>query len=389
MHMRRFLIRRTQGGALGPVRDCTARPIDYAPATMVIPTSMSTPLRAIAWIYAILGAAGLAGGFALLVGIGLSGSPGAADAIGWVSFFFVLAAIPYLLPALLGGWAVLTGRRWGRVPCGIVSVLLLPAFPFGTLLGGFGLWALVRSPAPPSPARRAPVRAAAGAPGFRPGPLFDLLAAMALVGSGFAVAIWAGFLLHDDPMPAAIEQAHVPALAILLIALGWTVHRLAGRARGSPARGALRRRAQRDYADWKVERARHIASLRADPALCGYADRIEAGENWSDAQIAYDLDPDAVGTCAHLAPFEHALRRAGIGVKLQLAGTVHARCLIDEPALRARFAVEPPTWYGIIPDYQRSYEDPPSAAFRCAEHGAMLYVIAPGQAAAGTPVFPA
>jgi hypothetical protein len=47
----------------------------------------------------------------------------------------------------------------------------------------------------------------------------------------------------------------------------------------------------------------------------GYAAMIGAGDYWSDAQIACDLDPGQLATCVHLAPTERADREAGLAPK--------------------------------------------------------------------------
>ena len=218
--------------------------------------------------------------------------------------------------------------------------------------------------------------------------LFGLLAAMAAVGAGFVVVLWAGFTLHHDAMPPVIEHYHLAAILIVAAALAYGLYHRASGARGGMVGSRLRREVRLKHADWREERRLRLIEMRNDPILSAYADRIESGESWSDAQIAYDLEPDTPATCLHLAAVELAMRRAGIAVKLQLGHIVHAKCVIDEPALRAGFAIDLPAWYGIVPDYDRSYEDPPSAAFGCQEHGAMIYVIEPGQAPPGSPAFP-
>ncbi|GAA0315697.1 hypothetical protein GCM10009087_27720 [Sphingomonas oligophenolica] len=350
-------------------------------------TRLSTPLRVIAWIYLILGVLGLAIGTALCIGLGLESDPRGPEALAWIGFFFAIAAIFYLLPATIGGLGLLLGKPWARIPVAIVSVLLLFGFPIGTMLGGYALWAVVSTS----------VRAG-GAPGIagppvprmrEPGPLFGLLVAMAGIGAGFVVVLWAGFTLHRDAMPLVIEQYHLPAILIVAAAITYGLYHVGRGVARHDRRSGARRDARSKHADWREAQRLRLIEMRGDPILSAYADRIERGESWSDAQIAYDLAPDMSATCAHLAPVELAMRRAGIIVKLQFGQIVHAACVIDEPALRARFAVALPAWYGIIPDYDRSYEDPPAAALGCTEHGALIYVIEPGQAPPGSPVFPA
>ena len=354
---------------------------------MAARTRLSTPLLVVAWIYLILGGLGLAGGTALCIGLALDTDPRSTEAFAWIGFFFAIVAIFYLVPAVIGGLGLLRGKAWARVPVAIVSVLLLFAFPIGTLLGGYALWAVVSAYSEGVPSAVTP----SAAPLARAGsdPVIGLLVAMAGVAAGFVVMLWAGFTLHHDAMPLVIEQYHLPAIIIFAAAIAYALYRLTHGARRYGQRQSARRAARRSHADWREEQRLRLIEMRNDPILSAYAERIERGESWSDAQIAYDLEPAGSATCAHLAPVEQAMRRAGIAVKLQLGHIVHATCVIDEAALRARFAIEPPAWYGIIPDYDRSYEDPPSAALGCTEHGAMIYVIEPRQAPPGSPVFPA
>jgi hypothetical protein len=220
-------------------------------------------------------------------------------------------------------------------------------------------------------------------------PLGGMLVAIAGVASGFVVMLWAGFTLHHDAMPVEIGQAFLPALGVFAASIAYALYHIVPGARRLAWRSGLRRAARTEHAHWREEQRLRLIEMRNDPILSAYATRIEHGEHWSDAQIAYDLEPEGSATCPHLAPVEQAMRRAGIAVKLQYDHIVDAPCVVDEPALRARFTIELPAWYGIIADQGRSYEDPPLAAFTCKEHGAMIYVIEPSQAKPGSPVFPA
>jgi len=354
---------------------------------MAARTRLSTPLLVVAWIYLILGGLGLAIGTALCIGLALDTDPRSGEALAWIGFIFAFVAAGYLLPATIGGLGLLRGKAWARIPVMIVSALLLFGFPIGTLLGGYALWAVAGvsgGEGAPATANISVPRAPGGAD-----PLVSLLAAMAAVASGFVVMLWAGFTLHHDAMPGVIDLYHLPAMGIFAATIAYALYHFAQGARRPGQRSGSRHAARRRHEDWREEQRLRLIEMRNDPILSDYAGRIERGESWSDAQIAYDLEPGTPATCVHLAPVELAMRRAGIAVKLQLGHIVHATCVIDEPALRARFAIDPPVWYGIIPDYDRSYEDPPSAALGCTEHGAMIYVIEPGQAPPGSPVFPA
>jgi hypothetical protein len=53
-------------------------------------------------------------------------------------FFMALA-----LPGLAAGWGLLNFRPWARILGIVLSALNLINFPFGTLLGIYGLWVLL------------------------------------------------------------------------------------------------------------------------------------------------------------------------------------------------------------------------------------------------------
>jgi hypothetical protein len=60
------------------------------------------------------------------------------------------------LPSVIGGWALYTGKSWGRPVVLVLAVLHLPNVPLGTALGIYSLWALlIEEPraqlAPPAP----------------------------------------------------------------------------------------------------------------------------------------------------------------------------------------------------------------------------------------------
>ena len=68
---------------------------------------------------------------------------GAADfTLAWVAIAVVVGSLGLLVPSFVGGLGLVYGKRWARGLILVLSFVLLPAFPFGTLLGGFGLWVL-------------------------------------------------------------------------------------------------------------------------------------------------------------------------------------------------------------------------------------------------------
>src|SRR5215472_3727973 len=67
---------------------------------------------------------------------------------------FSWLAIGFFLPSLAGGIGLLQKKHWARVLITFVSVEILFAFPFGTALGAYGLWALLRRETEPAFAPR-------------------------------------------------------------------------------------------------------------------------------------------------------------------------------------------------------------------------------------------
>jgi hypothetical protein len=59
---------------------------------------------------------------------------------GTALFIFFLALA---LPGLATGWGLLNFRPWARILGIVVSAINLLNFPFGTLLGVYGLWVLL------------------------------------------------------------------------------------------------------------------------------------------------------------------------------------------------------------------------------------------------------
>jgi len=333
-----------------------------------------------------LGGAGLLAGSALC--LGLMADPEGERALYYVGPLFLFVAALYLAPAFIGGLGLLRGAFWARVVIGALSALLLLAIPVGTLLGGFGFWALARSPPPAKPAT------SLKASPEPPGRVLGLLVAAAGVGCGFIVVLGAGFRLHHQAPPGLLGPGFYPAIVALAAIVIFVIVKRPF-AEFPSARGLnpielhrLRARMRAEREAWEVERRRRIAQLSADPTRRKYATRIEAGETWNDAQIAYDLDPDATATCRHLRPVEAAMRAAGLEVRLIAPPQVRAPCRIDEPALWTQF--EHPRSVSYLEMFLggRAAEDDPVAYLRCEGCQATIDVLHPNLARGETPVFP-
>jgi hypothetical protein len=112
-------------------------------------------LVALAVFGGLAGVAGMSGDHDAAAGAGVLAIIGAVIAV----VFLVLAA-----PSIIAGVGVMKYKPWGRILTIVVSALHLLSLPFGTALGIYGLWVLLKpeteamfQPRPPQawPARTA------------------------------------------------------------------------------------------------------------------------------------------------------------------------------------------------------------------------------------------
>jgi hypothetical protein len=97
--------------------------------------------------FSVLAAGILFAIFGLAGGIVVSqGQNGAAGIIGIVAMALCGLLAVLGLPGIIGGWALFTGRPWGRPLVLVLGVLDLLNVPFGTALGIYTLWALLHEP---------------------------------------------------------------------------------------------------------------------------------------------------------------------------------------------------------------------------------------------------
>ena len=119
---------------------------------------MKNHIQIVAALQIAMGALSLLGAIAVFAVLGMAGgivvSQGAHEAGGIIGvvavvlggFLTVLA-----LPGIIGGWALFAGRSWGRPFVMVLGVIHLINIPFGTALGIYTLWALLREPPPQTP----------------------------------------------------------------------------------------------------------------------------------------------------------------------------------------------------------------------------------------------
>jgi hypothetical protein len=361
------------------------------------PEAAITGVKIIGWIHLALGLLGMAAGLALCVGLGTSDDPRAPNTLAFVGPLILIATVVYLLPTVAGAVGLLLGRTWGRVAIAVTSLMLLTFFPIGTAIGAVSLWVLFGRKTTAAQLAPAPGEAPVPSPpAYRPpSAVLGLLLAMAGVGAGFVVAIGAGFRLNHQAAPAVIGAGFFPALLVLAAAIamgviGW--RRAPPNADGSPGSPGLtaqqREKLRQEREAFFAEHRRRLAELAADPVRRKYVALIERGESWNDAQIAYDLDPAARVTCAHLRPIEAAMREAGLRVQPSVAAYANAEAVIDQAEL-SRLYPDPQVAYSEFELGGRHYEDNPMAQIACAEHRSAIYVLHPREAKADSPSFPA
>jgi hypothetical protein len=105
-------------------------------------------LTALAGIIVFLAMGGLAGFLAM--GVPDTSSQDAESARAVAPFMGLIGGIVavFLLaigfPAILGGWGLLKFKSWSRVLMLVISGLHLLSVPFGTALGIYGLWVLLK-----------------------------------------------------------------------------------------------------------------------------------------------------------------------------------------------------------------------------------------------------
>jgi uncharacterized membrane protein (DUF2068 family) len=107
-------------------------------------------VRIVAWLNIGMGVMGVLGTLFLTVLGGavwmsdpyMSTSPDDRFILGIASVIIaVVGGLSFL--SVIGGWGLLRGKRWARILVLILSFPGLFAFPVGTLISGYTLWALL------------------------------------------------------------------------------------------------------------------------------------------------------------------------------------------------------------------------------------------------------
>jgi hypothetical protein len=108
---------------------------------------MDTHVKVLGWLWIIIGALGLIGALCAFVSIAGGGLiSGEQDAIIATSITaIVIGSLIFVLsvPSIIAGIGLLKYKSWARILAIILGVLNLFAFPIGTALGIYTLWALL------------------------------------------------------------------------------------------------------------------------------------------------------------------------------------------------------------------------------------------------------
>jgi len=110
---------------------------------------METHAKVVGILNIVSGVLGLFGALVLMVVfggvtgvVGADGDPDAALVTGAIGIGLVLLLVMTSLPAVIIGYGLYRLRPWSRLAGIVLSILLLIIFPFGTILGIYGLWVL-------------------------------------------------------------------------------------------------------------------------------------------------------------------------------------------------------------------------------------------------------
>jgi hypothetical protein len=115
---------------------------------------MHTHVKVLGGLYLVVSGIFLALALFLAVAVGgAAGIVGAAadpqDAaiaipiLGIAGTMLIVVLSVFALPGLVAGYGLLTFKPWSRIVGIVLSAVGLIYFPFGTLLGGYGLWVLL------------------------------------------------------------------------------------------------------------------------------------------------------------------------------------------------------------------------------------------------------
>jgi hypothetical protein len=220
-------------------------------------------------IHTIIAGLALAGGLALVAMFAWPQSAGEQATLSFIGPLYLMIGGSVFLPQLVAGLGLLARQAWARWLMVAISIPWLLFFPFGALLGAWGLWVLLRPAAFPPPD-------SAKMPRLSPQHVKALVVIVA-TGAVMAAGLALGFWLNRDPKPSGdpvygpdgiplpvyqppppedlglltyvLHPSHMPigmVLALLLILVVLMPFAMWDRARRRARRGQLARPVRRD-----------------------------------------------------------------------------------------------------------------------------------------------
>jgi hypothetical protein len=109
---------------------------------------MKKHIEIIAILHIVYHCLGLIGAAAVLIFVGgagiLSGDELAFAITSAVAVFVTAIILIFSIPGVIGGIALLKMKRWGRILALVMGFLMLIEIPFGTALGIYTIWALMK-----------------------------------------------------------------------------------------------------------------------------------------------------------------------------------------------------------------------------------------------------
>lgn len=110
---------------------------------------MNTHVKFVALLHIVFGALGLLAAVIVLAifstagGIVIwNGEFGPAAIVGTVGFCIGALIALFSIPDIIGGWALLVEKSWGRALMIVLGILDLLNFPIGTAVGIYTLWVM-------------------------------------------------------------------------------------------------------------------------------------------------------------------------------------------------------------------------------------------------------
>lgn len=115
---------------------------------------MQTHVKVLGVLFIVFGALGVLGALGIMAifggAAGIVGSTAegedamvAIPIIGLTASFLMIFLLAVSLPGLIAGFGLLSFKSWARILAIVLCAINLINFPFGTILGAYGLWVLL------------------------------------------------------------------------------------------------------------------------------------------------------------------------------------------------------------------------------------------------------